>query len=119
MAGKTYDVSHEDLVNIVAEETKYSKKDIDETINAYEKSITTSFDQIKEKDPDFEKINVYSRVAAYVIDKETDSQYGDVYSMTPLIPKDMFDEISKTAMADVKMKEALNNVDKEKKSKAS
>ena len=120
MAGKSYDVSHEDLVNMVHEETKYAKKDIDEAIDAYEKSISKSVEDIVEKDPDFKEINVYSKVSGYTFGNETDAEYGKTISVTPLVPKDLFDEINKDIVAESKMEEALNsNEDKKTAKKAS
>lgn len=124
---KSYDVSHEDLVNIVAGETNYSKKDIDETINAYEKSISTSVNQIIEKDEAFDEINVYSKVCAYKVTKDIDAEYGETASLTPLIPKDVFSaiQLNSKAIASSNLDNALNentvkdNEEAKKKAKAS
>lgn len=92
---KVFDISHKDLVTKASEDSKIAIDVIDNSVQAYEKAIISSVDEVISKNESAEEINVYSMVSGMQFRKVEDAKFGTHFGITPLHRTNVFDEINK------------------------
>lgn len=101
MGKKVYDISNDDIVQRAAKDIDMPAQKVDEAVKAYEEAIPKLVNEIFEKDSEFEKINVFSRVSGAIIEPDENG-----IAVTPLYPKDLFEEMNSKYSIHVKGEEA-------------
>lgn len=91
---KIVEISHGELVDMTAQETNLSKKDIDLALDGYEKSISNAINQVYENNEDVEEIRVLSKVSGFAVSAVDSPKVGKHLGITPLVRVNLFDSIN-------------------------